>query len=178
MEGADSWASRDLVAWKLDQDAATLASFGRVPVRSLADFRLKKSDPSAKPSKSDKSKMVKSMSLDAIDIALSLLAPRSVEAGGGTIMFGGDDQPGMVDMVVRGGIHDTRTGSIKGNIGSIDTTLKDVRMGPAKLTADRLHFDGLDELEVQFDGFTPKCVTVVIHRVTATNLALQIGGGA
>ncbi|MEJ7604048.1 MAG: hypothetical protein WKG01_39575 [Kofleriaceae bacterium] len=169
-------SSRDLVAWKLDQDAATLASFGRVPVRSLADFRLKKSAEPSKPSKNDKSKLVKSMSLDAIDIALSLLAPRSVEAGGGTIMFGGDDQPGMVDMAVRGGIHDTRAGSIKGNIGSIDTTLKDVRMGPVKLTADRLHFDGLDALEVEFDGFTPKCVTVVIHQVTATNLALQVGG--
>lgn len=166
-------SSRDLVAWHLDRDAATLASFGRVPVRSLADFKFKKaSEPTKKDAKG--SKMVKAMSLDAIDIALSLLAPRSVEAGGGIIMFGGDDQPGMVDMQVRGGIHDTRPGTIKGAIGSIDTTLKDVRLGPAKLTADRLHFDGLDELEVAFEGFTPKCITMVIHRVTATNLALQL----
>src|SRR5690606_10306031 len=31
---------RDLISWALDTDASTLASFGRVPVRSLADFRL------------------------------------------------------------------------------------------------------------------------------------------
>ena len=47
-------------------------------------------------------------------------------------------------------------------------------MGPLMLTADRLHFDGLDQLEVMFDGFSPSCITVVIHRVTATNLALQL----
>jgi hypothetical protein len=50
-------------------------------------------------------------------------------------------------------------------------------MGPAVLTADRLHFDGLDELEVVFEGFRPSCVTMMAHRVTATNLLLKIGSG-
>ena len=45
------------------------------------------------------------------------------------------------------------------------------------LTADRLHFDGLDQLEVTFDGFRPTAVTVVVHRVTATNLALRSAAG-
>jgi hypothetical protein len=45
-----------------------------------------------------------------------------------------------------------------------------------KLTVDRLHFDGLDQLEVVFDGFTPQAVTMIVHRVTATNLSLQISG--
>ncbi|HLL23173.1 MAG TPA: hypothetical protein VK427_13635, partial [Kofleriaceae bacterium] len=67
-------------------------------------------------------------------------------------------------------------GKLRGTIGSIDTTIKDVQMGPALLTADRLHLDGLDELEVVFNGFDPTCVTVVVHRVTATNLSLQIAG--
>jgi hypothetical protein len=117
---------------------------------------------------------LQALSLDALDIALSLLAPRSVEVGGGMIMFGGDDQPGMVDLKVSGSIHDRGAGELKGAIGSVDVTIKDVQLGPVKLTADRLHFDGLDQLEVVFDGFRPANVMVIVHRVTATNASLQI----
>jgi hypothetical protein len=163
-------SSHELISWMLDQDAMTLASFGRVPVRSFADYVV----GSGRPDK--KRNTLAKLSLDAIDIALSLLAPRSVEAGGGVIMFGGDDQPGMVDLKVTGSINDRGPGQLKGAIGSVDTTIKDVALGPAKLTADRLHFDGLDQLEVTFDGFRPANVTMAVNRVTATNLALQISG--
>jgi hypothetical protein len=163
-------SSHELISWMLDNDANALAAFGRVPVRSLADFVI----GSGRPDK--KRNTLSSLSLDAIDIALSLLAPRSVEVGGGVIMFGGDDQPGMVDLKVSGSINDRGPGELKGAIGSIDTTIKDVQLGPAKLTADRLHFDGLDQLEVVFDGFRPVNVMVIVHRVTATNLSLQVSG--
>lgn len=166
--------SHPLISWRLDDEAAALAAFGRVPVRSLADFVLGSGRPDARP-EDRRRKILDALSLDAIDVALSLLAPRSLEAAGGVIMFGGDDQPGMLDLKVTGSIHDRGPGRLTGAIGSIDTTLKDVQLGPIKLAADRLHFDGLDQLEVVFDGFRPANVTVVIHRVTATNLALQIG---
>jgi hypothetical protein len=168
-------SSHPLISWILDRDATALASFGRVPVRSLTDFLVGSGRPNGKPD-DKKRKILQSLSLDAIDIALSLLAPRSVEAGGGVIMFGGEDQPGMVDLKVSGSIHDRGPGELTGAIGSVDTTIKDVQLGPVKLTADRLHFDGLDELEVVFDGFAPATVMVIVHRVTATNLSLQIGG--
>ena len=163
----------DLVSFALDQDAGTLVSFGRVPVRALADFRV---GGGGKSDGKRKSKILQSFSLDAIDIALSLLAPRSVETGTGLIMFGGDDEPGMVDLQVTGRIGDSGPGTLKGRIGSVDTTIKDVGAGPIHLTADRLHFDGIDELEVTFDGFRPSNVRVVVHRVTATNLDVKIGG--
>jgi len=163
-------SSHELITWTLDRDAQTLASFGRVPVRSLADFVI----GAVRPDK--KRQTLQSLSLDAVDIALSLLAPHSVEAGGGVIMFGGDDQPGMVDLEATGSINDRGPGGLKGAIGSVDTTIKDVQLGPAKLTADRLHFDGLDQLEVVFDGFRPASLMVIVHRVTATNLSLQIAG--
>jgi hypothetical protein len=167
-------SAHELISWKLDQDASALAAFGRVPVRSLADFVA----GNGRPAKADdkKRKTLQSLSLDAIDIALSLLAPRSVETGGGMIMFGGEDQPGMVDLRVSGSINDRGPGELKGAIGSIDTTIKDVQVGPMKVTADRMHFDGLDELEVVFEGFSPATVTVFVHRVTATNVSLQVGG--
>jgi len=82
----------------------------------------------------------------------------------------------MVDLKVSGAINDKRPGTLRGTIGSIDTTIKDVHLGPALITADRMHFDGLDELEVIFDGFRPTCVTVIVHRVTATNLSLKLAG--
>jgi len=166
--------SHDLITWMLDKDASTLAAFGRVPVRSLTDFRLGSGSKPAKPSDS-KRKILRSFSVEGMDLALSLLAPRSLDAGGGLIMFGGDDQPGMVDFKVKGAIHDRGAGLLQGAIGSVDTTIKDVRLGGIELTADRLHFDGLDQLEVAFDGFTPTSITVVAHRVTATNLSIQIG---
>jgi hypothetical protein len=169
---------RDLLSWKLDDNASAMAAFGRVPVRALADFTIGSGEKKKEPEKKngDKKKgVLQSLSLDAIDIALNLIAPRSVEAGGGLIMFGGDDQPGLVDFKVTGAINDSKPGKLVGAIGSIDTTIKDLRVGPIVLTADRLHFDGLDELEVVFDGFRPASVTLIVHRVTATNLALQIG---
>jgi hypothetical protein len=165
-------SSRDLITWKLDHEAAALASFGRVPVRALTDFQTRKRGPS----ESGKTSLLKALSLDALDVVLSLVAPRSVDAAGGVIMFGGDDSPGMVDLKVTGAINDKRPGQLRGTIGSIDTTIKDVQLGPARITADRLHFDGIDELEVVFEGFRPTSVNVTIHRVTATNLALAIGG--
>jgi len=161
-------SSHELISWTLDRDASALSAFGRVPVRSLTDFAV----GSGRPDK--KRKTLQALSLDAIDIALSLLAPHSVEAGGGVIMFGGDDQPGMVDLEVTGSINDRGPGALTGAIGSVDTTIKDVQLGTAKLTADRLHFDGIDQLEVVFDGFRPATATAIVHRVTATNLSLQI----
>ena len=168
-------SSHDLITWPLDQDASMLAAFGRVPVRSLTDFRIASPD-APKPDESKKRKVLQSLAIDAIDIALSLLAPRNLEVGGGMIMFGGEDQPGLVDLKVTGAISDRGAGSLHGAIGSIDTTIKDLEIGPLDVTADRLTFDGLDRLEVTFDGFRPTAVTVVVHRATATNLAIKISG--
>ena len=168
--------AHDLITWKLDKDASALSAFGRAPVRSLADYTLGRG---SKPAESEKKRNVlRALSVEQVDIALSLLAPRNLEVGGGLIAFGGDDAPGMVDMKVSGAVHDRGPGSLKGAIGSIDTTIKDLKMGAAELTADRLHFDGLDRLEVSFDGFSVTSVTVVAHRVTATNLSLKLGRDA
>jgi hypothetical protein len=172
-------SARDLVTWKLDQDAEKLGAFGRVPVRSLADYRTKGGDK--KESKPDDANgkrkgVLQALSVEGIDIAIGLEAPRSLEVGNGLIMFGGVDQPGMVDFKVTGGVNDRGPGKLTGAIGSVDTTIKDVRIGPVLLTADRLHFDGLDRFEVTFDGFKPVKVTMVVHRVTATNIAMRLGG--
>jgi hypothetical protein len=168
-------SGHNLITWALDNEASTLAAFGRVPVRSLADFRVGSGKPSAPASNDKRSGVLRALTIDGIDIALSLLAPRHLDIGGGSIMFGGEDQPGMVDLKVTGAIKDRGPGKIAGAVGSVDTTIKDLKLGGTMLSADRLHFDGIDRLEVTFDGFKPTAVSIVVHRVTATNLAIKVG---
>ncbi len=172
--------SRDIISCALDETAQTLATFGRVPVRSFADFRVGKGTQPGPPvtERSDRDKkrsILRSLALEAIDIALSMSAPRSVAIGGGTLMFGGDDGPGLVDLKVRGDIHSQTAGAISGAISAIDTTLKDIRIGGILLTTDRLSLDGIDGFELAFEGFTPTALTMKIHRVTASKLSARIG---
>jgi len=168
-------SSHDLISFALDHDASALVAFGRVPVRSLLDYRIG-SGGKTEEQPDKKRQVLQSLSIDEIDVALSLLAPRSVETSTGLIMFGGEDEPGMVDLEVIGMLSNTGPGALKGRIGSVDTTIKDVQLGPVQLTADRLHFDGLDELEVAFAAFKPVDIRVLVHRVTATNLDVKLGG--
>ncbi|MEZ4362863.1 MAG: hypothetical protein R3B48_21910 [Kofleriaceae bacterium] len=165
--------SRDLISWALDDEAEKMARFGRVPLRSLVDFRVGRGGPSPSPSEKKRS-ILRALTLDSIEIALSMLAPRNLEVGGGLIMFGGDDAPGIVNLLIAGAIDDRATGNLRGSAGSVDTTIKDLRMGPLTLTADRLSFDRIEDLQVAFDGFVPKAVSALIHRVTASNLRLTI----
>jgi hypothetical protein len=188
-------SKHELITWALDTEAATLAAFGRVPVRSLADYRLAARDKDDDANDRDKKKkpagagagagddddddgLLRAFALEGVDIALSLLAPRNLAVGGGTIAFGGDGQPGMVDLKVTGGLANAGPGALHGSIGGLDTTIKDLKLGGVVMSADRLSIDGIEALEVEFDGFRPVKATMVIHRVTATNLVVQIGSGA
>ena len=167
--------NRDIISWALDDEAQTMASFGRVPLRALADFRIGTGKPS-KPAKPGKRPgVLQAFALENIDVAIALTAPRSLEAFGGLILFGGDDAPGIVDLKVTGSLRDPGASAITGTIGVIDTTFKDVRLGPVVLSADRLHLGGVDSIEVEFEGFVPTSLAMTIHRVTASNLSLKIG---
>jgi len=168
-------STHDLITWQLDKDASALAAFGRVPFRSLLDFKTPETKKEPKKDSKKNGNVLRSFKVDGIDIAISLLAPRNLEVGQGLIAFGGDDTPGMVDFKVSGAIDDRGPGRLSGAIGSVDTTVKDLKIGPAEVTCDRLHFDGLDQLEVTFESFKPTKISMVVHRVTATNLAIKLG---
>jgi hypothetical protein len=167
--------SREIISWALDDDALTLARFDRVPLRSLFDFRLAKKGGGGN-GKEKRASRLESFAIDKIEIKLSLLAPRSLEIGGGAILFGGEDAPGIVDLSIAGGVKSPGAGSLAGSIGLLDTTIKDLRMGGALVTVDRLHLGAIDQLAVTFDGFNPTEVSAKIDRATATNLALVLGG--
>lgn len=168
--------SREIISWTLDADAQTLAKFDRVPLRSLFDFRLPRRKDAGAATSKDKRSRLAAFAIDKIEVKLSLLAPRSLEIGGGAILFGGDDAPGIVDLSIAGGVRSPGSGALKGSIGLLDTTIKDLRLGGMLMTVDRLHLGAIDQLEVVFDGFNPTEIHARIDRVTATNLALVLGG--
>jgi hypothetical protein len=176
-------SSKDLVLWPLDDDAYTQATFDRVPLRSLTDFRMAppkngraETDP---PDKAKRKSRLRKLTVADIDIKLSLAAPKSVDFGGGTVLFGGDDGPGIVDLAVIGSLtHPPGPGGLRGTIGLLDVTAKDVHAGPMIVTVDRLHVGAIEEIELVFDGFRPVGLTCHITRATATNLSLSIGGGS
>jgi hypothetical protein len=168
-------ASRDLISWALDDEAVKMARFGRVPLRSLVDFHVGSGSPGAPRAEDKKRSILRSLTLDSIEVALSMVAPRSLEVGGGTIMFGGDDAPGIVNFQIKGSISDRAAGFLRGTAGSVDTTIKDLHLGPLTLTADRFSFDRIEDLQVAFEGFKPTALSATIHRITASNLRLTMG---
>jgi hypothetical protein len=168
---------REIVSWELDADARTLATFDRVPLRSLADFRFPQAGADSQnraPSK--KKSPLRSLTLSDIKVELSMVAPRSVEIGHGTLQFGGEDEPGVVGLQLTGSlVHPPAPGGLTGAIGVVDITAKDVGGGPAMLTVDRLTLGDLETFDLTFDGFTPIGLTARIHRITASNLSLRLG---
>ncbi|HRC57510.1 MAG: hypothetical protein IPI49_13485 [Myxococcales bacterium] len=167
-------SSRDIISWALDRDAGAMARFGRVPLRSLADFRIGRGGATEGRAADKKRSILRALTLDNIEVALSMLAPRHLEVGGGMILFGGDDTPGIVNLQIAGSIDNRAEGNLRGTAGSVDTTIKDLKLGPLSLTADRLSFDRVEDLQIAFDGFVPKAASFAVHRVTASNLRLTI----
>jgi hypothetical protein len=169
-------ATKEIISWALDPAAMMLATFNRVPLRSLADFRMP-SGGKKKDGGKDGRRTLRSLAISDIAIRLSMAAPRRVDVGGGAILFGGDDAPGIVDLHLTGGLaHPPGPGALTAAIGVLDLTLKDLHAGGLSATVDRLHIGPIDRIEVSFDGFRPTALTAALHRVTATNLALVLGG--
>ncbi|KAB2896229.1 MAG: hypothetical protein F9K40_14885 [Kofleriaceae bacterium] len=173
--------TKEIISFALDQDASAVAAFDRIPLRSLADPRIPgRRAPSPSPDKPDKKDekpgRLRSLSVGDLNIHLSMVAPRNLDAFGGTIRFGGDDAPGIVDLLIVGSLVQPGEGVIGARAGAVDMTVKDLHLGGLALTADRLHVGPMDVLEVAFEGFTPKSLSAALHRVTATNLSLILGG--
>lgn len=169
-------ATKEIISWALDPEAITQAIFNRIPIRALADFRVpaSKTKSSGKPGRS----VLRSLAISDISIHLATAAPRRVELGGGAILFGGDDAPGIVDLELTGGLAGLPPGpgALKFRAGVADLTIKDVHAGGLGMTADRFHVGPIDSIEIAFDGFKPVSLTAAMHRVTATNLSLFLGG--
>jgi hypothetical protein len=176
--GVPLLSSKEIISFALDNDASAAAAFDRISLRSLADFRIPgrgKNGNGGAPDKKERGRL-RSLTLGDLAVNLHMVAPRNLEAMGGTIRFGGDDAPGIVDLDIAGSVVQPGSGQLTAKAGAVDMTIKDAHAGGLALTADRLHVGPMDELTVTFDGFTPRSVTAVLHRVTATNLSLILGG--
>ena len=163
--------SREIISWALDADALTLARFDKVPLRALGDFRIRRKDRGDK----DKPSRLESFSIEGVEAKLSLTAPRSLEVGGGAILFGGEGSPGIVDLSFAGALRSPGAGALDGSVALVDATIKDLHFGGLAMTVDRLHLGSIDHVQIAFDGFNPAEVTAKIDRATATNLSLVMG---
>lgn len=167
-------ATKEIISWALDPAALMLGVFNRVPLRSLADFRVPTSKK--KDGGKDGRRTVRSLAISDVSVKLSMAAPRRLDVGGGAILFGGDDAPGIVDLQLTGGLsHPPAPGALTAAIGVLDMTVKDLHAGGLTATVDRLHIGPIDRIEVSFDGFRPLALTAALHRVTATNLSVVLG---
>jgi hypothetical protein len=169
-------SAKELVSWNLDDEAYALATFDRVPLRALADLTLPRRDGAAESEdKGKRRSRLRRLVLANLEATLSLRAPRSAELAGGSILFGGDDAPGIVDLAIGGSLtHPPEPGALRGTIGLVDVTGKDLHLGPTAITVDRLHLGAIEEIELVFDGFRPVGLTCAISRATATNLSLSL----
>ena len=172
-------SSREIISWPLDEKARMVAKLGSVPLRSLFDFRIGAGNgdvSDGKPTnKPPKKSILRSLTLADINIRLSMLAPRSADAFGGAILFGSDEGPGIVGLEVAGSITDRdEPGALRGKIGLVDTTAKDIKIGGAKLTVDRLSMSAIDNLQFDFHSFTPTQFSAAIERISASNLKIVI----
>ena len=101
---------------------------------------------------------------------------KSEPIGDGTIRFGDEGQPGILGLALTGSlVHPPGPGGLTGSINVLDTTVKDLRLGPLHLTVDRLNLGSIEDVQVAFDGFRPIGLTATIHRITGTNLSMLIG---
>jgi len=176
--GVPLFQTKEIISWALDGDAATQAAFDRIPLRALADFRLpRRPDEGKGKNGKDKGRgRLKALTLGDLAVSLSMAAPRNLDVAGGTIRFGGEDEPGIVDLKVGGSlVHPPAPGKIDAVAGALDMTLKDIQLGGMHLSADRMHVGPVDSLEVTFDGFQPVGLVASLHRVSATNLVLLLG---
>ena len=60
--------SRDIVSCALDRDASALAAFGRIPVRSLVDYRIGRGSEVAPPDREKKRSLLQALIVDGIDV--------------------------------------------------------------------------------------------------------------
>lgn len=165
--------SHDLATWPLDSEAAALAGLGRVPIRSLTEPHVVSSEADADSDDKDKRNILHSLAIESIDVALSLQTPHSLELESGVIAFGDGQRPGVVDFQLAGAVSDHGPGALNGSSAGVDTSIKGLRIGALELSADRIVLEGLEQIEIRFDGFRPTGLTVLARRATATNVSLK-----
>jgi hypothetical protein len=172
--------TRELVSWRLDKDASNLAVFDRVPLRSLVDLVSQRKSDSRRRSKPLVS--LDHLALRKIALAIAMTAPATIDFDDDALIQIGDESaPGLLDMKLAGDVvfHSGATQpaatAIRGAVGLLDATIKDLHMGGAVLSTDRIHLGGLENLDLEFRGLRPGRLTGGIGRIAATNLRLVIG---
>jgi hypothetical protein len=169
------YSGKALLRWPLEPEDVPVAKFHRVHLRNLLRWEV------PRPAKKEKSKLtLHTLAMKNMEVRLHAKAPAQVElANGALIRFGDEGQSGVVGLDVKGELRYQAAGeaehtALSGTIELLDITVKDFPLGKASVSVDRLHIGQIDRIEVGFDGFRPNRIELVVSRIAATNLRVQL----
>lgn len=172
------YSGKALLRWPLEPHDVPVAKLHRVHLRNLLHWEVPGRD---KKDRKDKSKLtLHSLAMKNMEVRLQAKAPAQVELpGGALIRFGDEGQSGVVGLDVKGELRYQAAGepehtALSGTIELLDITVKDLPVGAASVSVDRLHIGQIDRIEVGFDGFRPHRLELVVSRIAATNLRVQL----
>ena len=170
------YSGKALLQWKLDPTDIPLARHQRVHLRNLLRWEV----PPRSKERSKPNVVLHAIALEKIGLNLSTTAPTFLELrNGSSLQIGDDDQPGMTDLHAEGSLRHTAgeppaSTTMRGSLGLLDITVKELKIGAMALSADRLHIGGIDHIEIGFEGFRPRWLTASLGRLAATNLRLHL----
>lgn len=181
------YSSKALLQWRLDPADVPLARYQRVHLRNLFRWELPPRDKARDKGKDrDKSKdkgksrlALHALALEKIQLELNATEPAYLELPNGSIIqFGDDEQPGLVNLNVGGALrysasHPAGPTALEGSVGLLDATIKELVLGAAAVSMDRLHIGSVDHVEVGFAGFKPTRLSASVGRFAATNLRVH-----
>lgn len=170
------YAGKALLQWKLEPADVPLARYQRVHLRNLLRWE-------APPPSRDRGKpkvVLHAIAMEKIRLDLSTTAPTFLELrNGSSLQIGDEEQPGVVDLHASGSLRHAAgeppaATTVRGSVGLIDITVKELALGAMALSADRLHIGGIDHIEIGFEGFQPRRLSATLGRLAATNLRLHL----
>jgi hypothetical protein len=172
------YSGKALLRWPLEPEDVPVAKLHRVHLRNLLRWEVPGPD---KKDKKEKSKLtLHALAMKNMEVRLQAKAPAQVELpSGALIRFGDEGQSGVVGLDVKGELRYQAAGepehtALSGAIELLDITVKDFPLGTASVSVDRLHIGQIDHIEVGFDGFRPHRLELVVSRIAATNLRVQL----
>lgn len=170
------YAGKALLQWRLEPADIPVARYQRVHLRNLLRWEVPQ-----RPRDKGKSRVsLHTIALEKIRLHLSSSATAYLELRNGSIIqFGDEAQPGLVDLSASGELRHSAADpraptAIHGSVGLLDMTIKELLLGAAAVSADRLHIGDVERIDIGFEGFRPRRLAAQVGRLAATNLRVHL----
>lgn len=175
--------SQVLVRWALDAEGLGLARANRVRLSTLLrpELLAPNRDATRQPTReSGKGAQLRRIDAEAVDLALGISAPFSLDIAGGRLDFGSGDRPSVGELRVQGNLghfpEEPPRGRLVASAQEINATVSGVQLGRRRLEIGSLRLEALGELALFLAGLRPRALT---SRATGLSLSkLELRGEA